>query len=370
VAAEDLHRRIRMIGERVKTGRPVTIGLILDGENAWEYYPQNGREFLRQFYGRIAADPEIRACTVTEAIAAAGEIETHGRIFPGSWINANFDVWIGHAEDVQAWHLLREARAFYAAAEKIQREGTAGGSSAEQLKRAYESLLAAEGSDWCWWYGPEHSSAHDAEFDALYRKHLTEVYAALGGKAPDNLAHPIKRKGERALVLEPTAEVQVKVDGRVSSYFEWLGAGLYSAERHSGSMHGRQSFLQDLHYGFDAANLYLRVDPIAETLAELHDCEFHVTLRSAEEWKIIVQVAGGKLEAFRVEATVVGAASPEGRVSVAFERVLEVRVARELLALRPAAVVGVGVELWHGGLPVDLLPAEGAVELHFTLESP
>ena len=58
-AAEDLYRRLRAIGERVQIGRPLTISLILDGENAWEYYPGNGREFLRQFYRRIADDPDI-----------------------------------------------------------------------------------------------------------------------------------------------------------------------------------------------------------------------------------------------------------------------------------------------------------------------
>ena len=68
----------------------------------------------------------------------------------------------------------------------------------EELAEAKESLLAAEGSDWCWWYGPEHSTANDAEFDALYRKHLTGVYLALGLVAPEELAKPIKRMPERA----------------------------------------------------------------------------------------------------------------------------------------------------------------------------
>ena len=64
------------------------------------------------------------------------------------------------------------------------------------LERAYEAVLAAEGSDWNWWYGPEHGSANDAEFDELYRKHLTEIYAALGEPAPEVLAHPIKKAPE------------------------------------------------------------------------------------------------------------------------------------------------------------------------------
>src|SRR6202163_2741435 len=112
-AAEDLHHRIRAIGERVQIGRPLTVSLILDGENAWEYYPGNGREFLRQFYRRIAADPDIHPMKVSEALDAAGAVQNASGIFPGSWINANFDVWIGHREDVAGWELLRAARDFY-----------------------------------------------------------------------------------------------------------------------------------------------------------------------------------------------------------------------------------------------------------------
>ncbi|HEX4643270.1 MAG TPA: glycoside hydrolase family 57 protein, partial [Candidatus Acidoferrales bacterium] len=92
-AAEDLYRRLRTIGERVQTKGPLTVSLILDGENAWEYFHENGREFLRQFYRRIAADGDIRALTVSEALAAAGTVNTVPGIVPGSWINANFDIW-------------------------------------------------------------------------------------------------------------------------------------------------------------------------------------------------------------------------------------------------------------------------------------
>src|SRR5712672_1523169 len=105
-AAADLHNRMRQLGESVRSDHPLTICLFLDGENAWEYYPGNGRAFLREFYGRIQGDQDFRALTATEAIAAAGEIPTTAGIFPASWINANFDVWIGHAEDVTAWELF------------------------------------------------------------------------------------------------------------------------------------------------------------------------------------------------------------------------------------------------------------------------
>ena len=96
-AAEDLHRRIRAIGDREPQGRTATVSVILDGENAWEYYPENGRQFLREFYRRVQDDPEIRALTVSEAVETNPTAPAMQGIFPASWINANFDVWIGHA---------------------------------------------------------------------------------------------------------------------------------------------------------------------------------------------------------------------------------------------------------------------------------
>jgi alpha-amylase/alpha-mannosidase (GH57 family) len=376
-AAEDLHRRIRAVGERLlpeATGRrPMTVSLILDGENAWEYFPGNGREFLRLFYRRIQDDPDIRPLTVTEAIEQAGEIPAIAQIFPGSWINANFDVWIGHREDVQAWEWLREARDFYARAGEQRAAGHADAPSAEQLAAAYDALLAAEGSDWCWWYGPEHTSASDPEFDALYRKYLTAVYAALGTEAPEYLAHPIKRVTERALFVPPSAFLEVKVDGRESSYFEWLGAGIYSAERQSGAMHGRVYFLHELLYGFDETNLFLRVDPFAEALAELGDFEYRVTLRAPGGRNVLVRIevdAQTRGCTTSVEADGACLADIGERVAAAFGKILEVRVARELLtpaSTRPegsaTATLSVGVELWQGGLPVDVLPAEGALKI-------
>ncbi len=109
-AAADLHGRLRFLAERVPGQQPLTVCLFLDGENAWEYYPGNGREFLREFYKRVETDQDFRALTASEAIAAAKEIPATSGIFPASWINANFDVWIGHAEDVAAWELLWDAR--------------------------------------------------------------------------------------------------------------------------------------------------------------------------------------------------------------------------------------------------------------------
>jgi alpha-amylase/alpha-mannosidase (GH57 family) len=365
VAADDLHRRIRAIGDREPEGRTATVSLILDGENAWEYYPGNGREFLRRFYERISGDERIQALTMSEAIEAAPDPPQLEGIFPASWISANFDVWIGHSEDVRAWDLLRDARGVFERAKERGgiRSPTTPGEWTPQGERAYESVLAAEGSDWCWWYGPEHGSSNDADFDRLYRKHLTDIYNALGEPVPDALAQPIKHAPEGVRREAPTAYLDVEVDGRESSYFEWLGAGLYAPDRRSAAMHGRQYVLGDFHYGFGAEHLWLRVDPIAEAIAKMPEFQLRLTVWDSRETRITLRVEDGKLAGCVVEHGGVCLLHPQPVVSAAYGKIIEVGLARELFDLTGRRELLLSVAMWKGGLPVDVLPVEGMLEV-------
>ena len=185
-AANHLLHNIREAAQPVlERGRDAVVPIILDGENAWEYYPQSGREFLRRFYDGLQRDSLIEPVTISEAIERHKESNFNrlDRLVPGSWINANFNVWIGAPEDNKAWDLLAEAREYY--------DRNADRVSETQRKLAWEELLIAEGSDWNWWYGPEHHSANDRDFDELYRKHLSNVYTALEGVPPEELTVPI-----------------------------------------------------------------------------------------------------------------------------------------------------------------------------------
>ena len=362
-AAADLHGRLRHLGETVKSEHPLTICLFLDGENAWEYYPGNGREFLREFYRRISEDMDFRALTASETIAATDVVPTTSGIFPASWINANFDVWIGDKEDVTAWDLLWDAREAYAKGAEANIQGHTNAPTSEELTQAKESLLAAEGSDWCWWYGPENSTANDAEFDALYRKHLTEIYVALGQVAPEELAKPIKRRPERAYQLWPSTFLKVKVDGRDSSYFEWLGAGVYSPERRGSTMHGRVFYLKEMRYGFENDRFVLRVDCFPEALAELEDPEFRIVFGGVEETTVVVNLERGQMKEFAIEKDRVCLMNPSTIATAEYDRILEVAVTREVVNLAGLNKFRLGVALWHGGLPIDVLPAEGYIDV-------
>ncbi len=231
-------------------GRDALVPIILDGENAWEYYEANGRPFLRELYRRIAESSDLEAVTVSEALERFEARPLEG-IFPGSWIYANFDIWIGSEEDNQAWDLLLDARRAYDEARDVPEE---------MRKLAYEELLIAEGSDWNWWYGPEHKSDNRPEFDELYRDHLSNVYRALGLKPPEALSRPILKTQEGESHERPANPIHATLDGEVTSYFEWLGAGRFRPDQRSGAMHGSEPPIREMYYGTDGQNLYVRLE--------------------------------------------------------------------------------------------------------------
>src|SRR3954462_15207745 len=250
-AADDFLRRIREnCSGMLAAGRDALVPIILDGENAWEYYDRNGRPFLRELYRRVSEDSNMSALTVREAFQRM-KPEPLDHIFPGSWINANFDVWIGAEEDNQAWTQLLRARETFESATTV---------AEEQRRLAYEELLIAEGSDWCWWYGPEHDSANRIEFDQLYRSHLANVYRFLNLTPPEELCRPILRTSVEEVCVEPLGPIRPTIDGEVTSYFEWIGAGTYRVDERSGSMHGKKFLVREVQFGSDGSNLFVRLD--------------------------------------------------------------------------------------------------------------
>jgi alpha-amylase/alpha-mannosidase (GH57 family) len=258
-AAEDFVARLAEAGRRYAErtgGGDAVIPIILDGENAWEHFEGGGRPFLRALYRRLAAHPDLRTVTMSEAWVGATR-ELNG-IFPGSWIDANFYIWIGHADDQKSWSQLADARAALDVA-------AAGGSvDAGALAEARAEIMIAEGSDWFWWYGDDHSSAHDLAFDNLFRLHLRNAYRRLNLPVPDELfASNISTAGAARTFTAPTALVAPVLDGEETSYFEWLGAGLFEVKDSAGAMHqtsGQPAAITLVHFGFGGDRLNVRVD--------------------------------------------------------------------------------------------------------------
>ena len=375
-AAAHLMGNIRAAAQPIlEQGRDAIVPVILDGENAWEYYPQSGREFLRRFYDRLQKEAGVEALTVSEAIGQHKKFGEMKTLVPGSWINANFNVWIGAPEDNKSWDYLYHARNFYA--EAAARAGDA------QRKLAFEEILIAEGSDWNWWYGPEHHSANDRDFDELYRKHLSNVYQALGATPPDYLAQPITAGPSRPAFTPQTSYIHPRVTGDMVRYFEWMGAAAYTADRRAGAMHGKQFLVDSVYAGIDEQNLYGRLDFVGKPPQS--DIELVVNV---ESWKangsealravrLDAQIRTGKLQSWEISATDQkqpltrsGGSTLEAAVSVA--RNFEFRMPLAWLhvtscnELNPDAEPGrlrLRFSLWQDHLPVDALPLEGWIEL-------
>src|SRR6185369_7301840 len=187
-------------------------------------------------------------------------------IFPGSWINGNYGIWIGHPEENLAWDLVAAARAAAVAASPSVAEALESGAppvdaTAELICR---SLYAAQGSDWFWWYGDDHFSPHSDRFDRLFRQHLLNVYRLLGQDPPRELLEPIKKKSPAGLIREPAAFIDPEINGRISDYFEWLAAGLYDLTRQGSAMHSSDRMLQSFYYGYNKSSFFIRIDGVQE----------------------------------------------------------------------------------------------------------
>ena len=367
-------------------GRDAVVSIILDGENAWEYYPKSGREFLRRFYDGLQQEPGLEALTISEAISCHKDFGHLNSLVPGSWINANFNVWIGAPEDNRAWDYLHHAREFYAR--------NAARASEEQRRLAFDEILIAEGSDWNWWYGPEHHSANDRDFDELYRKHLSNVYQALGATAPDYLAQPITGVEVRPSFVPQTAYIHPRVTGDKVRYFEWMGAAIYTADHRAGAMHGKQFLLDSVYAGIDATSLYGRLDFSGKTPTE----DFEIVV-NVESWasgeprprralRVNAAAKDSRLQEWKIEngteeRVLASAAEPNEHVKLALLRNFEFKVPLLwLLATpstnpaaerKPGAVAATSklrlrFSLWQNRLPVDSLPLEGWMELQVLSE--
>lgn len=259
-AAKDLVGRLMNPG-RIDPSREYLVCIILDGENAWEFYKNNGRDFLRALYQMISEEPSLDAVTISEYLEDYPQPQVLDGIFPGSWIDQDFHVWIGGGEENLAWDYLGRSREDLVDFEKRQH----GGPLQDQITKAWEEIYIAEGSDWFWWYGEEHNSEHDAAYDALFRKHLTNVYELIGMEIPDYLLTPIvpiTDGGESP--FQPEKIIKPTIDGAVTTYYEWDGAAIFRVGGSGATMHRRGAIIREVFFGFDHDNFYLRINPTNE----------------------------------------------------------------------------------------------------------
>ncbi len=225
-AARDLVHRLDAIAAKVGGSRPRLLAIVLDGENPWAAYPDNGESFLDSLYTRLEHDPELVTVTPGEALGlveASGGTDASrlppatahlsqalvqrlpGPIWPGAWVNGTFDTWIGQHDKNRAWEALEAARD---ALDEHERQAPDSPDSA----RAMTLLLKAEGSDWFGWEGSNAPPRQSGLFDTTFRAYLSAAYRALGLLPPEYLCRPLG-----APVLRARGPISPPIDGKGGS---------------------------------------------------------------------------------------------------------------------------------------------------------
>ncbi|NOZ50011.1 MAG: glycoside hydrolase [Chloroflexi bacterium] len=254
-AAKDFVRRILAIREQLRLSGakgPHLVSVILDGENAWENYANDGKDFLNNMYRLLQEEQRkgtIQTITPSAYIAQFPEQPVLDHLWPGSWVSPDYLTWIGEPEENRAWDYLGKVRQFAATrSARVDEEARA---------EMMDAIYTAEGSDWFWWYGADQNSGDDASFDEQFRRTLMRVYTAAGKPVPTFLKVPIIPARTQAPVVSPSGLIAPDIDG-VAADGEWDAGGYYSEE--GGVQANPNQVIRQIWYGFDKGTLYLRAD--------------------------------------------------------------------------------------------------------------
>jgi alpha-amylase/alpha-mannosidase (GH57 family) len=188
-AVDDFIKHLLTIKSNSKDEKDRVVSVILDGENAWEYYSYNGYYFLQTLYTRLAEHPEIDLTTFSECLKKGVQATELPKMMGGSWVYGSYSTWIGDKDKNHGWDLLSEAKQCYdkvMAKEKFD---------PETLHALQCQLAICEGSDWFWWFGDYNSADSVSDFERLFRLHLSNLYHMLGQEVPDSLSAAVSQGG-------------------------------------------------------------------------------------------------------------------------------------------------------------------------------
>ncbi len=255
-AAEDFLSNLQQIQNHNNTA---TVFVILDGENAWEFYKNNAFDFFQSLYAKLEASSWCKTLRV-DAIKNLPARELVN-LAPGSWIEGNFDTWVGDDEKTRAWELLFLTKKDYEHHKESLSETT--------KAKITEHFLAAECSDWFWWYGSDHYTNFTLEFDALFRKHLIEIYELIGISVPNDLYIPISNdQSSTKFWIRPQSKITPTIDGKRDSFFEWMGCGVIDESKQFSTMQSNTAPVKKIYYGQDEKYLYFAFEGDIEKLCK------------------------------------------------------------------------------------------------------
>jgi len=359
-AAEDLYHHLQNIFQATShLKEEPLVAIILDGENPWEAYPDGGEAFLSQFYRKLIKDRNMNTVKVSDYLKAHPPTETIESLYSGSWINHNFNIWIGSSEDNRAWNCLNRTREFLSEYLKTHHD-----LPSEKVLSAWEEIYIAEGSDWFWWYGDDFNSDSDPEFDRLFRLHLGNVYQIMGHEIPAYLQDPLIEEHEVRSAIEPFGFIHPTIDGRITNFYEWYEAGYYNSPRVGGTMYKGEGFFSGMFFGFDLENLFIRLDPLFHPQnGEGEGIEINLHITSSQEFRITFPLAvrQGHKESFQLYQGKRGVPEKLLKIygSICIGKIIELSIPFKDLHLKPKDRVKFMLETRRGEIELERYPQNG-----------
>jgi len=356
-AADDLVNRLLTLHASTPRNKTRLVSIILDGENAWEYYKNDGHDFFKYLYESLSQEKRLMTVRVSEYLNEHAEAETLNRLHAGSWINANYSIWIGQEEDNKAWDYLTDTRNDLELFEKLNPE--------KDISKAWKALYVAEGSDWNWWYGDEHSTETQHDFDELFRMNLVKVYREIEKEVPQQLHVSILRED---IGIPPTITIrgfiEPQIDGLVTSYYEWYQGAYVDVRKSGGSMHKSESMVLRIYYGFNKDYLFLRIDP-AIPFNEFPDngTRFFINIVKPVPFKIIVPIKLSSLKAELFEKKDEGWEKVKDITEIAIKDILEIGIPFNDLKAREKDEMNIFISIIKNGGEVERCPWRGCVTL-------
>ena len=355
-AANDLIQHFYEI-KNALSGDSHLVSIILDGENPWEHYPNNGSDFLRNLYKGLSDAEGLETVRINDYLNENPPSDTLENIHSGSWINSNFSIWIGSYEKNLGWDYLKRTREFLKEAEG------AGQYSLDDINKCYESIYMAEGSDWFWWYGDDFFSDNDEEFDRIFRTHLSNVYRILKNDVPSYLETPIIQFHEVRPEKVPVGFITPLIDGRVTDYFEWLEAGCILSARHRGTMYKTERFLEEIYYGFDLNKLYIRIDPILNIELE-EDLKAEIIIFDNEEFRLVFPFGKRDVSSYKLIRAFNGKTEKIKDIeSIKADKIIELSIPFSELNLKTGENVKINIKLEKNDIEIERYPQKGFILL-------
>ncbi|MEW5757394.1 MAG: glycoside hydrolase family 57 protein [Pseudomonadota bacterium] len=188
-AVANLAHHLENIAHACKDHPGTVVSVILDGENAWEYYPENAYYFLSALYRRLAEHPLLELTTFSDCIEQGLLVSELNGLVAGSWVYGTFSTWIGDPDKNRGWDMLGDAKRCY---DKVIATGKL---SPERRALAEQQLFVCEGSDWFWWFGDYNPADSVSDFERMFRMHLAHLYELLGVEPPEYLTHSFTHGG-------------------------------------------------------------------------------------------------------------------------------------------------------------------------------